>query len=104
MVMVESARAVKLGFGMSAGTARGGRLGRKREALMFLHPKLVAATNRYVENGPEDRAPSFKHDFAGRVDLGGGILRYSTTSKAPENAPQKGNAALAMARIAAVRN
>lgn len=71
---------------------------------MFLHPKMVAATNRYVENGPVDRAPSFKHDFAGRVETGGGILRYSTTSKTPEKTPVKGNAASAMARIAAARN
>jgi hypothetical protein len=48
----------------------------------FLPPKLVASTNRYVENGPEDRSPSFKHDFPGRVEFAGGILRYSTTSAA----------------------
>jgi hypothetical protein len=70
---------------------------------MLLHPKTVANTNRYVENGPEDRAPSFKWDFAGRVDIGGGILRYSTTSKAPKGL-KKGNAAAVMARIAQVRN
>lgn len=70
---------------------------------MFLHPKSVAATNRYVENGPEDRSPSFKWDYAGRVDVAGGILRYSTTSPAPKVA-KKGRAASAMARIAAAGN
>ncbi len=66
---------------------------------MFLHPKAVANTNRYVENGPEGRNPSFKHGFRGRVEFSGGILRYSTTSPTP-----KGAAAEAMARIAQVRN
>ena len=66
---------------------------------MYLSPKTVAATNRYVENGPEDRNPSFKHDFRGRVEHRGGILRYSTTSPAP-----KGVAAAAMARIAQAGN
>jgi hypothetical protein len=70
---------------------------------VFLPPKTVANTNRFVENGPEDRAPSFKWDFAGRVDTGGGILRYSTTTPAPKGL-KKGNAASAMARIAQVRN
>ena len=60
---------------------------------MFLHPKSVASTNRYVENGPEDRSPSFKHDFPGRVDFGGGILRYSTTSPVPATAPKPNPAA-----------
>jgi hypothetical protein len=70
---------------------------------VFLHPKTVAATNRYVENGPEDRSPSFKYDFAGRVESGGGILRYSTTSPAPK-AVKKGRAASVMARIAQAGN
>jgi hypothetical protein len=70
---------------------------------VFLHPKTVAATNRYVENGPEDRSPSFKHDFAGRVEAGGGILRYSTTSPAPKPV-KKSRAASAMARIARAGN
>ncbi|MFJ5997529.1 hypothetical protein [Streptomyces sp. NPDC092370] len=65
----------------------------------MLHPKTVAATNRYVENGPEDRNPSFKHDFRGRVEFSGGILRYSTTTPTP-----KGAAAKAMARIAQAGN
>lgn len=67
---------------------------------MFLHPKTVANTNRYVENGPEDRSPSFKHDFAGRVETGGGILRYSTTSKAegPSKRLLKTNPAAAIIR------
>lgn len=67
--------------------------------MAFLHPKRVAATNAYVKNGPEDRAPSFKADFAGRVDVSGGILRYSSTS-APVKAQKKGRAASAMAKIA----
>ncbi|MBK3559325.1 hypothetical protein JHN55_22930 [Streptomyces sp. MBT56] len=54
---------------------------------MFLHPLFVANSNRYVENGPEDRNPSFKHGFAGRSEVSGGILRYSTTSKAPVSGP-----------------
>jgi hypothetical protein len=66
---------------------------------MFLHPKAVANTNRYVENAPEDRNPVFKHDFRGRVEFVGGILRYSTTTPTP-----KGAAAVAMARIAQARN
>jgi len=69
---------------------------------VFLPPKTVAATNRYVENGPEDRNPVFKHDFRGRVDFSGGILRYSTTTPAP--AKKKGNAASVMARIAQARS
>jgi hypothetical protein len=70
---------------------------------VFLHPKTVAATNRYVENGPEDRSPSFKHDFAGRVEAKGGILRYSTTTPA-QKGQKKGRAASAMARIAQAGN
>jgi hypothetical protein len=64
---------------------------------VFLPSKLVAATNAYVKNGPENRDPSFKHDFAGRVDAKGGILRYSTTSPAEA---KKSPAVSAMARIA----
>jgi hypothetical protein len=70
---------------------------------VYLHPKAVANTNRYVENGPEDRNPSFKHDFRGRVGFSGGILRYSTTSPAPKD-EKKGRAASAMARIAQAGN
>ncbi|MFE0648561.1 hypothetical protein ACFVZH_08255 [Streptomyces sp. NPDC059534] len=50
---------------------------------MFLPSKVVASTNRYVENGPEGRDPSFKRDFPSRLDFSGGILRYSTTGAAP---------------------
>lgn len=74
---------------------------------MFLHPKTVAAANRYVESGPEDRSPSFKYDFAGRVDAGGGILRYGTTSTrvGPPPVPvNRGEALEAMARIAKAGN
>jgi hypothetical protein len=74
---------------------------------VFLHPKRVAATNRYVENGPEDRSPSFKYDFAGRVEAGGGILRYSTTTKAlgPSERLLKTNPAAALIRgIASASN
>ncbi|MFD9368523.1 hypothetical protein ACFWA6_12550 [Streptomyces sp. NPDC060020] len=45
---------------------------------MFLPPKLVASTNRYVENGPEGRTPSFKADTGPSVN--GATLRYSSTS------------------------
>ncbi|MDL5204971.1 hypothetical protein [Streptomyces sp. ALI-76-A] len=63
---------------------------------MYLSLKTVAATNRYVENGPEDRNPSFKHDFRGRVEHRGGILRYSTTS--PVKVLPKVNPAAALIR------
>lgn len=74
---------------------------------MFLHPKFVANSNRYVENGPEDRNPSFKHGFAGRSEVAGGILRYSTTSPAPVKPVVDFPATAAaqhMARIAKVGN
>jgi hypothetical protein len=48
---------------------------------MFLTDALVANTNRYVKNGPEDRTPVFKRTPAGIVHVRGAILRYSTTSK-----------------------
>lgn len=47
---------------------------------MFLAPRLVASTVRYVKNGPEDRAPSFKANTGATVN--GAILRYSSTSAA----------------------
>ncbi|MEU9975103.1 hypothetical protein [Streptomyces sp. NPDC051014] len=74
---------------------------------MFLHSKAVANTNRYVENGPEGRSPVFKHDFRGRVEFSGGILRYSTTgpdlAKPAVDFPTV-SAASVMARIAAAGN
>ncbi|MGW6535233.1 hypothetical protein ACWGBV_18505 [Streptomyces sp. NPDC055051] len=76
---------------------------------MFLAPKIAANVNRYVQNGPEGRDPSFKHNFAGRIEVSGGILRYSTTGTAP--APVKpvidfptAPAAGLMRRIAQARN
>lgn len=69
---------------------------------MFLSPKDVAASNRYVENSPEDREPVFKHGFAARLDVAGGILRYSTTTTPPTENRKK--AARAMARIAVSGN
>ncbi|MGW0920373.1 hypothetical protein ACWD3J_15305 [Streptomyces sp. NPDC002755] len=69
---------------------------------MFLSAQDVAASNRYVENGPEDRDPVFKHGFAARLDVAGGILRYSTTSNPP--AESRRQAARAMARIAVSGN
>ncbi len=74
---------------------------------MFLHPKAVANTNRYVENSPENRNPVFKHDFRGRVEFSEGILRYSTTSAPVDPSPvpvNRGQALAAMARIASARN
>ncbi|MFF0481042.1 hypothetical protein [Streptomyces sp. NPDC004435] len=50
---------------------------------MFLSPKIAVSVNRYIQNGPEGRDPSFKHNFAGRIEVSGGILRYSTTGAAP---------------------
>lgn len=47
---------------------------------MFLDAKLTAATNRHVTNGPEDRLPVFKRNYPGRVDVGGSILRYASTT------------------------
>jgi hypothetical protein len=78
---------------------------------VFLSAKDVAAANRYVENGPEDRDPSFKYGFAGRFDVKGGILRYSTSTPTPAEAKQKalrfipkGKARRAIAAIAAASN
>ncbi|MFC7979496.1 hypothetical protein ACFUT3_30215 [Streptomyces cinereoruber] len=68
---------------------------------MFLPPKVVANTNRYVENGPEDRSPSFKHDFPSRVDFSGGILRYSTTS-APKASVTEVKRAAAVAALKSI--
>ncbi len=70
---------------------------------MFLPAKAVAASNRYVENSPEDRDPVFKHGFAARLDVSGGILRYSTTSAPPVD-DRREKAARAMARIAVSSN
>lgn len=55
--------------------------------MIFLPPALTAAANRYVANSPAERNPSFrKVEFAGAVVISGGILRYSTTTPAPERA------------------
>ncbi|MDT0472774.1 hypothetical protein RM863_11610 [Streptomyces sp. DSM 41014] len=69
---------------------------------MFLSAKAVAASNRYVENSPEDRDPVFKHGFAARLDVSGGILRYSTTTTVSTEGRKR--AARAMARVAASGN
>lgn len=98
LVTFDSVRVLNLALNLSAGTAPRGAEWTRKEATVFLHPKRVAATNAYVKNGPEDRAPSFKWDFVGRVDVAGGILRYSSTG--PATAKKKGRAASAMAKIA----
>jgi hypothetical protein len=88
-VTFDSVRVLNLALNLSAGTAPRGAEWTRKEATVFLHPKRVAATNAYVKNGPEDRAPSFKWDFVGRVDVAG-----------PATAKKKGRAASAMAKIA----
>lgn len=82
--------------------AEGATTSKREKAPVFLSAQDVAASNRYVENGPEDRDPVFKHGFAARLDVAGGILRYSTTSTPPAEARKK--AARAMARIAVASN
>lgn len=47
---------------------------------MFLAPNITRAANRHVTEGPEDRNPTFRRTAAGLVDVGGAILRYSTTT------------------------
>jgi hypothetical protein len=64
---------------------------------MFLTPRTVATTNRYVANGPEDRHPSFKPGTG--LDMGTGILRYSTAT--PEKVQPVGKAAVQKARAIA---
>ncbi|MFB7185191.1 hypothetical protein ACFCZT_07700 [Streptomyces sp. NPDC056230] len=64
---------------------------------MFLSPKVTATPNRYVENGPEDRTPSF-HPEVYR-EISGAKLRYSTTSPAPVKPSKKATLA-AMAKVA----
>lgn len=61
---------------------------------MFLPSKLVATPIRYVQNGPEDRPPSFKANVGPTVK--GSILRYSTATDMPKPAGQvKHSAAVA---------
>lgn len=70
---------------------------------MFLPPKLVAGTNRYVENGPEDRPPAFKANVGPAVN--GSTLRYSTASDPSLEAEFRRDVARnAMARIAKAGN
>lgn len=57
---------------------------------MFLTPQQTTSTNRHVLNGPEHRNPSFKHAFPGRLDISGGILRYSTTTPKPTDVSRAG--------------
>lgn len=67
---------------------------------MFLHPKVVATPNRYVQNGPEDRAPAFRANVGPTVN--GAILRYSTTGPRNGPAPVPVNRLKALAAIRAM--
>lgn len=64
---------------------------------MFLTPRTVQSTNRYVQNGPADKAPNFKPGTG--LDMGSAVLRYSTVT--PEKVAPVGKAAVQKARAIA---
>ncbi|MDX3551007.1 hypothetical protein PV729_04340 [Streptomyces europaeiscabiei] len=49
---------------------------------MFLTPQITASTNRFVHNSPADTLPAFRR-VPSMLEVGGAILRYSTTTPAP---------------------
>lgn len=49
--------------------------------MTFLPPAMTAAANRYVMAQDPDRRPTFpRKTYAGAVEIGGSLLRYSTTT------------------------
>jgi hypothetical protein len=69
----------------------------------FLPEPLTRSTRRHVKESPEDQIPVFRRTASGLVELGGSILRYSTTTGEPEHAaqpkPKRGKARAAIAEI-----
>jgi hypothetical protein len=70
---------------------------------MFLDDKLTRTPNRHVKNSPTDQIPVFKRTGAALVEVGGSILRYSTTTGETEHTPKpkRRTAAKSIAEIAA---
>lgn len=48
--------------------------------MSFLPAALTANAVRFVKNSPAEANPRFKRGVPGLVEVGGSILRYSTTT------------------------
>jgi hypothetical protein len=73
---------------------------------MFLDDKLTRSANNHVKNSDDHANPVFRRTAPGLVELGGSILRYSTTTPAPGFEPipggyrKRASARAALAQIA----